>query len=681
MTGEERRLQDIIQENSPPTFMPRRAASWWTTLDDLLWPEKKITDRIKRRAESFAKANMDTAINFGFHIRFDFSNYFRQLHGYFANVCDELHQYNIKFMEHYSCNHVERPRGEAELKAMSKGQRHHVLLFHDSVAAPFAQYEDHFFNDLCEVDIRNGNRGYANDYQLDVFCHNNPAFLDMHQKYLLRLMKEVPFDGIEVDDMCDYSGLTTCGCIYCRQRFKKDYGHEIPPFASGDFWGDTSKDKSTWGNYENPTFRDWMRMKSDGVIDHLKMIKQTIGDKPLMTCCSNAGPIVLNTIALNLEKMAPYLDFFMLENVGITIETINWTPMDAEALYQKDVTAKKANAITIAISYTIYPKGGYLGWCLSRFWGVSNWSSTLIGRLEENPADALEIQEIVGQYNAWDIANSDLNDITGKDQVEIRLMTSLFCRDNGWRDADGFEQWDRVKAWSAHLIRHQVGYRLLRSQELSDTHALINEHTPLVLDGVACVSDHQFNALESFLHQGGKVWLALPFGTHDEKGFRRTQPLSKKLQGTAYLHLTIIETSVKSDSLKSLIDQNHFKPLLKQVSGNPRWAARIRNYGDGPAIHFLYTDLVAVPHPSIKESSGRAILKEFYSTGADGMLAFEFDSQRINLDDLYLMTPELGIEKRKVIIEKKSPELSILQIDMKNAHTYAVAQKINLKKN
>ena len=34
--------------------------------------EKKIVDRIRYRAEAFANAGIDTAINFGFHVRFDF---------------------------------------------------------------------------------------------------------------------------------------------------------------------------------------------------------------------------------------------------------------------------------------------------------------------------------------------------------------------------------------------------------------------------------------------------------------------------------------------------------------------------------------------------------------------------------------------------------------------------------
>jgi len=86
--------------NGSMSFVPNRVASWWCNIEDLQWPQKMIVDKIKFRAEAFANAEIDTAINFGFHIRFDFANYFSQLHGYYANVCEELHKYDIKFMDH-----------------------------------------------------------------------------------------------------------------------------------------------------------------------------------------------------------------------------------------------------------------------------------------------------------------------------------------------------------------------------------------------------------------------------------------------------------------------------------------------------------------------------------------------------------------------------------------------------
>ncbi len=656
-------------------FAPRRAASWWCTLDDILWPQKSVIDKIKRRAAGFAAAEIDTAINFGFHVRFDFSNYFGQLHGYYANVCEELHKYNIRFLDHYSCNDVERPRGETEIRKLNRNQRHHVLLYPDPVAAKFAQYEGHFFQDICEIDLRDGSRGYAGQYQMETFCHNNPEFLDMHKKYLQRLLREVPVDGLEIDDMCEYAGLTTCGCKYCRGRFKQDYGHEIPPFGDKSFWGNTSnKNMLYWGNYENPVFRDWLSMKSDAIIDHLKMIKSVIGDKPLMTCCSSAGPIVLNSISLNLEKMAPYLNFFMLENTGINIESVNWVSKEPEAFLQKDTAEKTGNAPAIALSYTIYEKGGYLGWCLSRFWGVANWSSTLDHRLVEDPEDAVKIQDIISPYNNWEILNSNINYRDGKDLAEIRLVSNLYCRENGWRRPDGREQWERVKSWVAHAVNSNIGYRMLRAAELSDPIALCKENTPLVIDSVGCVSDDQFKAITAYLKQKGTVWLALPFGTHNEKGFKRAAPLSKELLKGKYKNLIIVNSAVNADPLKKLIAGKKFHPVLTQLSGDNRWAARIRFYNGKPAIHFMNTALVAIPHPTLKDISGTPVLKDIKSQISDNDLSYRIDTEKVPLRNLSAMTPELGDKKINVGISNTGKNVADLKINLDGVKIYAIAQ-------
>ena len=664
--------KDVINKLS---FVPTHAASWWCELEDILWSQKKIVDKIKRRAEAFANAKIDTAVNFGFHIRFDFSNYFGQLHGYYANVCEELHKYDIKFMDHYSCNHVERPRGEDEFRRLHKGQRHHVLLFHDPIAAEHAQYEGHYFKNICEIDLRDGSRGYAKQYQMETFCHNNPEFLDMHKKYLQRLMKEVPFDGIEVDDMCNYAGLTTCGCSYCRDRFKKEYGHEIPSFGDKYFWGDTTKNMLQWGNYENPVFRDWIRMKIDSVADHVKMIKGVVGDKPLMSCCSSTGPIILNSISLNLEKLAPHLDFFMLENVSTNINCVDWVKQDAEALQQKDIAQKRGNAPAMALSYTIYEKGGYLGWGLSRFWGVANWSSTLNHRLEEDPADAMEMENIISPYNNWELKNSNLNYMEGKDFAEVRLVSSSYCRDNGWRGVEGLEQWDKVKAWSTNLVKNNIGYRFVRSMELSDAVVLCKENTPLILDSLGCVSDSQFTAIKTYLSKGGIAWLALPFGTHDDKGFKRSVPLAEELLKFKYKNLVLMDTATTSDPLEKLIQKGIFHPVLKQLSGDTRWAARIRFYEDKPVIHFMNTALVAIPHPTIIDNHGVPILKDIESKIEDNNLTYEINTKIISISQLSIMSPELGEETRNVNIRDAKHGYSTINVNLGEVKIYAVVQK------
>lgn len=668
----------IIPEYKPydPSlpFIPRRTASWWVTLNEVQWSQKAIRDEIKRRAAAFAEARIDTAIIFGWHIRFDFANYFGALHGYMAEVADELHKYDIKLMDHYSCNHTERPRDKAEFEKLHKGQRHHVLLFHDEVARDHAQYEKHFFNDICEIDLRDGSRGYARQYQMESFCHNNPDFLDMHAKYLQRLLKEVDLDGMQVDDMCDYAGLTTCGCQHCRTRFKRDYGHQIPSFSDKDFFGDTSKPMLQWGNYQNPVFRDWIRMKTDGIVDHVKMVKSILGDKPLMSCCSSTGPVTLNAISLDLEKMAPYLDFFMLENVGTNIKGVDWVHMDAEAMNQKDVAQWRGNAVAMALSYTIYEIGGYFGWTLSRFWGVANWSSTLTKRLEQDPPDAMEQEDVIRATNQWEVSHSNLDIRDGKDIIEVRLVNNKLCKDNGFKDANGVEHWFKARAWSGHFVHSNVGYRFLRYEELADKNALTKEKTPLIIDGSGCISDKQFEAISSYLATGGIAWIALPFGTHDDKGFKRPAPLSDKLVKSKYKNLTIVNTSaINGNPLAELIEAGKFRPLIRQVSGDSGWAARFRIHKDKTVIHFMNSKMEGIPHPTVKDVPGNPILAGINSKINNNELKFEILKGGPEMSGLKLLSPEIGDARRDIPMEKLKNGNILISVSLDKINVYAVA--------
>lgn len=654
-------------------FVPRRVASWWNSIEDLQWNQKAIRDKVKRRAEGFAKANIDTAMNYGFHVRFDFANYFGQLNEYFAATKEELNKYGIKFIEHYSCNHVERPRGKEEFDKLHRTQRHHILLFHDEQAAKHAQYEGHLFQEICEVDIFDGSRGYARQYQMEAFCHNNPGFLDMHKKYLQRLVREVNFDGYEIDDMCDYVGLRACGCKFCRERFKRDYGHDIPPTTDKSFWGDTTKPMLLWGNYENPVFRDWIKMKDDVIADHVKMCKDIIEDKPMLTCCSGTGPITLNAISLNLERIADILDIYMLENVGTNIRSVNWLEKDAEALQQKDIAEKRGFAPAMALSYTIYKDGGYMGWALARFWGVANWASTFHQRLSEDPIDAMELEDMIMEVNNWEVKHSDLNHYKSQDFVEARLVYNYYCRMNGWRDTDGREQWDKVKAWSKHLAETNVGYRFVRYRELADEKMLSSEKTPLILDSVACLSDAQYNAIEKYLAKGGTAWLALPFGTHDDKGFKRSVPLSEKLFRKKYRNLQIVETATNAQPIDKLIAEGKFKPAIKQVAGDVGWCVRARRYGDKMVLHFLNSKMKANPHPTVKDISGQPVITTIESIIQNNNLVFEIDRARLQLPALSLCSPELKDTVRTVDITT-SGKKQLVKVNLSGMRIYAVAQ-------
>jgi len=428
-----------------------------------------------------------------------------------------------------------------------------------------------------------------------------------------------------------------------------------------------------WGNYENPVFRDWVKMKMDIVADHVRLVKSIVGEIPLLTCCSSTGPIVLNSIALNLERMAPYLDMFMLENVGTNIRSTDWVRMDAEALQQKDIAMKRGNAPAIALSYTIYEKGGYLGWALSRFWGVANWSSTLNQRLEEDPADAMEIEDIIAPFNKWEAKNSNIDYRKSKDLTELRLVSSSLCRDNGFRYENGTEQWDRVRAWSEELVRNNIGYRIVRSAELANAEELSAEKTPVILDGIACISQAQYDALKTYLSKGGKAWLTMPFGTHDEKGFKRAVPLSSELANRKYKNLIISEATTPKETINNLISKGLFKPVIRQVAGDPGWSLRIHFNENKPVFHFLNSAMVPVPHPSIKDNGGTPILKDIESTIRNNKITFEIDNRVTIPSALSILSPELGDKPVKTEISALKGFTKITA-DLDGIKVYAAGQ-------
>ncbi len=119
----------------------------------------------------------------------------------------------IRFLDHYSCNVVARPRSRAELELYHAGQRHHVAIHPDTFSAPTAGYDGFRFDDLREIDVGTGEPAYSTSYQAELFCHNNPDFLEMHRRYLLRQFAEAPLDGVMADDMCDYAWFRACGCV------------------------------------------------------------------------------------------------------------------------------------------------------------------------------------------------------------------------------------------------------------------------------------------------------------------------------------------------------------------------------------------------------------------------------------------------------------------------------------
>ena len=657
---------------------PCRVISWWSTVDDLAWPARSVRDKIRRRADQMAAAEVNTAIQFGFHFRFDFAWCFGAVHGYLADVAAALHERNIRFLDHFSCNAIARPRTPAGHPGIPYARTALRQLVPDAIAAREAGYAGYRFNDLREISIVSGEPTYSQGYLAEFLCHNNPDSLAMHREYLKRLFAEVPLDGLMQDDMIFCGSFPTCGCRYCREKFRRQYGHELPPLSDRDFWGDTSGSPDTWGNYSNPAFRDWVHLRYQSPADHLKMVRETIGpDKILMTCCSNSGSARLNAYGLSAEGMIEELDWVMMENCGLSTDSARWPGIEPEAMLHKAIAASKseAGAPAIACSYFIYPDGAYLGWAIAHFWGVANWASTLWGRLPADPPDAREEAELIRPFNRWETA--DALDAPGLDVGDLQLAFIRASRDNGWRDSQGLDSWQHACRWVDYLSKNSIGYRFVVTRELeANTHAL-STSLPLVLDGCAHLSDRVGQTIRDFVGRGGCVWVVPPLGTHDERGRTRKKPLLETLtdEKAQPERVLLIDSDKGPSALPELMRERQFAPRIRRISGPTDWSARLRLHGQRLCLHLLNRNLQAEAHPSVKGGRGEDILYRIASEPVREPLVLELDCSGLpSLDQAVLASPELSAP-RSVMVKSAGERRLHLTLNLEGIRLYAMVVK------
>ena len=654
---------------------PSHVISWWSNINDLEWPARAIRDRIQRRADQMAAAKIDVAINFGFHYRFDFAPYFGALHGYYHDVATALHERGIQFMDHFSCNVIARPRTPEDVRQFHTHERHCVNLYPDPIAARDAGYAGYRLNDLRETLIASCEPTYIQMYAGECLCHNHPDFLKMHKAYLQRLFAEVPLDGIHQDDMAFYGYFATCGCRHCREKFHRLFGRDLPPLSDPDFWGDTSGRPYDWGNYSNPAFRDWVRLRYQSNADHLKMVREVIGpDKILMTCCSSSGPTRLNSMGLSAEEWVDVVDWITMENVGLAPKSVEWPGIEAEAMLHKGIAASKSPAGTpaITISYFTYPDGAYLGWAIARYWGVGNWATTLWGRLPVDPPDAKEEAELILPFNQWEVAHP--LDAPGRDVPDLQLAFIRASRDNGWRDARGHDSWDRLRRWPEYLTRNYVGYEIVTTRVLKT--GTVSTSLPLVLDGCTHVSDLVCQVLRDFVARGGRLWVAPPLGDCDERAQPRASSLVATLQNDKNLRerVLVIDPEVGPQAIAGLIRQGHLAPRIRKISGPEGWSARLRVHGSKLCLHLLNAKLQGEPHPTVVDGRGGQILYRIATQPAREPLVLEVDCTGLpKFDQAMLESPDLAVP-RTAAIRATSDRHVRLTTNLEGIRLYAVAE-------
>lgn len=259
---------------------PRRLINWWMTFEDLNWPNADVQDKIKRRAEAAAKANVTTAVIFGAHFRWDYLPYFTIVHDYIAAVAEELHKHGIELYDRHSVNLIHRYDTKEEMRHVMLHSGPHIPFSPSREAAASWEYNGKKLNDWRMVDVTNGKPLYYPQYASEGFCYNNPDYLDAYCSYAKRLIADTGIDGLAAEDSVHYMHYLSCACPHCKAEFKRRTGLELP----------SHEDRGFWGNWANPAWLAWIDMRYDAGKTFFEKLRQVVpADYPLITCGANSA--------------------------------------------------------------------------------------------------------------------------------------------------------------------------------------------------------------------------------------------------------------------------------------------------------------------------------------------------------------------------------------------------------
>ena len=481
-----------------------RMVSWWVRWEDLEWPLPQLEDKIRHRADKLAENSVSHAIIFGAHFRWDFMPLWMNLHDMFAFISDELHQRDIKLFDHHSAVFTHRYNDRREMAEMRMKNRHHVSFAPTREVAGMLSYNGKKLNDWRMIDVITGKLADPG-YTAEIFCINNPDFSESYYSYVKKLVAETNIDGLEADDGLYYPRFYACGCRHCREKFKREYDHVLPP----------GNDLSFWGNWKNQAFKDWIRMRYHSVGEFLGGVKNVLPeDFPLMTCCSGSSDSSASETSCSYENFIAGCNTVMLEMCGNTPGLDGRFTHSLASQMHHLAVARQYQVPCIGLGYGFTPAQAGTVWAFNKWLGSDMWFSTLKGRLDMKDRDMETLpddSELVGIPFGFEKAHQEW--FTGESLAQIAILFSKKTRDNygGYMADYGHDYMAACKKI------FEAGYDAVTVLEIPSTESACNI---LIVPSAACLSETDKTALKLWLDSGKNVIANGPFGVFDENAER-----------------------------------------------------------------------------------------------------------------------------------------------------------------
>ncbi len=476
-----------------------RIASWWMDWQDLNWPAVDNMDKIKRRAEEMAKANVTAAMIFGTHFRWDYLPFFTLLHDYLGTVAEELHKNGVKLYDHHSVNLIHRYRNREEMRQAMVDSRVHLPLCPSSQAAETWEYKGKRLNDWRMIDVKTRKPLWYPQYTSEGFCHRNPEFIEAYKDYVQQLITDTGIDGLSADDPIHYMRYNSCACPHCRAELKRRAGIDLPPV----------EDQSFWANWENPAWHHWIDLRFEATGEFFEQVASVVPEGfALMSCGASSAT---GGVMGNASDARNFLRGCTLANLEMSGNTppYKYDPATVNStMTHRLINASHHQAAAREKGVRCFGTGfGFTQTTADHVWAVNKaldsdcWFSTLKARLglPDHILDTLpEEPELIGHAFTFEKEHPDLF---------------------------GGEQIGQLAVYFSYETRNHTFFGALNKGYFKDYHDTLEElfkaglspHTifdfpkdasvyPLVLlPSAASMTQQEIDAMHTYLAAGGKV--------------------------------------------------------------------------------------------------------------------------------------------------------------------------------
>ncbi len=479
---------------------PKRLINWWLTWEDFNWPSIDMQDKIKRRSEEAAKANVTTAVLFGAHFRWDYLPYFELLHDHIAATAEELHKYGIELYDRHSVNLIHRYDTREEMRHVMIHSGPHIPFSPSREAAATWEYKGKRLNDWRMIDVRDGSILYYPQYAGEGFCYRNPDFIEAYCDYAKKLVADTGIDGLAAEDPVHYMHYISCACPHCRAELKRRTGIDLPPI----------EDRNFWGNWENEAWKQWIDLRYEAGKEFFEKLMPCLPkDFPVTTCGSNSASSPMNGKASDASRfVAGGSNYVHMEMSGNTPPykhdpvTAN-KPISARltAFSHHQAVARENGIRSFATGYGFTEPSANIIWAVNKALDTDCCFSTLKARLglpDHMLKELPEAPEIVKNTYTFEKNNPEL--FCGEQIAQVGVYFSYETRNKSCFGnlARGYEQ-DYSQTLqtlfgagiSAHTVLHLP----------TDT----KDYPVIVISSVALMTDEEKKLIAEYTKNGGIV--------------------------------------------------------------------------------------------------------------------------------------------------------------------------------